>query len=97
MNVRFVLFGILGFRSLGVRDFPAIDPPTVSVRTNYAGANADFVESRSKMSAYGLTLNDVRNALARENLELPSGKIAGNSTKLTVRNLGRPNMEEVPI
>lgn len=49
------------------------------------------------MSADGITPTDVRNALARENLELPSGKIAGNSTKLTVRNLGRLNTEEVPI
>ena len=46
MNLLIVLFGVLGFRSLGVRDFPAIDPPTVSVRTNYAGANADIVESQ---------------------------------------------------
>ncbi len=223
MNVLIVLFGILGFRSLGVRDFPAIDPPTVSVRTNYAGANADIIESQiseplekalnsiagvksitsgssqgvsnitvefelgisledaandvrdkvagalrslpqdidgppvvskadasagpilsmtvesdirnqlqltefanntlverletipgvsgvniwgekryamriwmdpAKMSAYGLTPTDVRNALARENVELPSGKIAGNSTELTVRTFGRLNTED---
>lgn len=223
MNILIVLFGILGFRSLGVRDFPAIDPPTVSVRTNYAGANADIIESQiseplekalnsiagvksitsgssqgvsnitvefelgisledaandvrdkvagalrslpqdidgppvvskadasagpilsmtvesdirnqlqltefanntlverletipgvsgvniwgekryamriwmdpAKMSAYGLTPTDVRNALARENVELPSGKIAGNSTELTVRTFGRLNTEE---
>ncbi len=48
----------------------------------------------AKMSAYGLTPTDVRNALARENVELPSGKIAGNSTELTVRTFGRLNTEE---
>jgi multidrug efflux pump len=47
-----------------------------------------------KMSAYGLTPMDVRNALARENVELPSGKIAGNATELTVRTFGRLNTEE---
>ncbi len=223
MNILIILFGILGFQFLGVRDFPAIDPPTVSVRTNYAGANADIIESQlteplekalnsiagvkgitsgssqgvsnitvefelgisledaandvrdkvagaqrnlppdldgppvvskadasagpilsmtvesdirnqlqltefatntlvermetipgvssvniwgekryamriwmdpAKMSAYGLTPMDVRNALARENIELPSGKIAGNATELTVRTFGRLNTEE---
>ena len=46
MNIILVLFGIIGFNSLGVRDYPAIDPPNVSVRTNYAGANADIIESQ---------------------------------------------------
>ena len=46
MNIILVLFGIIGFTFLGVRDYPAIDPPNVSVRTNYSGANADIVESQ---------------------------------------------------
>ena len=46
MNIVIVLFGIIGFRFLGVRDFPAIDPPTVSIKTNYPGANADIIESQ---------------------------------------------------
>ncbi|MCF8245588.1 MAG: efflux RND transporter permease subunit [Saprospiraceae bacterium] len=223
MSILILLFGVLGFQFLGVRDFPAIDPPTVSVRTNYPGANAEIIESQiseplekalnsiagvknitssssqgtsnitvefelgisledaandvrdkvsgaqrnlppdldgppvvskadasavpilsmtvesdirnqlqltefatntlverleaipgvsgvniwgekryamriwmdpSKMSAYGLTPMDVRDALARENVELPSGKIAGNATELTVRTFGRLNTEE---
>jgi len=32
----------------------------------------------SKLSAYNLTALDIQNALNRENVELPSGKIAGN-------------------
>ncbi len=31
---------------MGVRDYPAIDPPNISVRTNYPGANADIIESQ---------------------------------------------------
>ena len=223
LNIVIVLFGIIGFTFLGVRDYPAIDPPMVSVRTNYPGANADIIESQiteplekaingiagiknitssssqgtssinvefdlsidmetaandvrdkvsqavrslpqdldappvvskadasadniiamtvqsntrnqleiteyannvlvdrlqtipgvsginiwgekryamrvwfdpSKLSAYNLTPGDVEAALARENVELPSGKISGNSTELSVRTFGKLNTEE---
>lgn len=46
MNIIIVVFGIIGFTFLGVRDYPAIDPPNVSVRTSYSGANAEIVESQ---------------------------------------------------
>lgn len=223
MSIILVLFGLVGFKFLGVRDYPAIDPPNVNVFTTYSGANADIVESQiteplekaingiagirnisstssigtsrinvefdlgvdleaaandvrdkvsqarsslpldltlpptvskadansdaiismtvqsntknslqltefatnvlverlqtikgvsgiqiwgekkfamriwldpSKLSAYNLTPLDVQNALTRENVELPSGKIAGNSTELTVRTFGRLYTEE---
>ncbi len=223
MNVVIVLFGIIGFTFLGVRDYPAIDPPNVNVRTSYAGANADIIESQiteplekaingiagiknitssssqgtssinvefdlsidleaaandvrdkvsqavrnlpddldappvvskadassdaiismtvqsntrnqlqiteyannvlverlqtipgvssiqiwgekryamriwfdpSKLSAYQLTMGDVQTALQRENVELPSGKISGNATELSVRTFGRLTTEE---
>jgi multidrug efflux pump len=223
LNIMIVLFGIIGFTFLGVRDYPAIDPPNVSVRTSYPGANAEIIESQiteplekaingiagvrnitstssqgvssinvefdlsvsleaaandvrdkvsqaqrslpddlpappvvakadassdaiismtvqsntrnqlqiteyatnvlqerlqtipgvsaiqiwgekryamriwfnpAKLSAYGLTPGDVQTALDRENVELPSGKIAGNTTELTVRTFGRLTTEE---
>ncbi len=222
LNILILLFGIIGFQFLGVRDYPAIDPPIVTVNTNYAGANADIIESQvteplekavngiagvrnitstssqgrssisvefeltedleaaasdvrdkvaqaarnlppdldgppvvqkadasarpivsmtvqsysrnqleltelatnllverletipgvsgiqiwgekryamrlwldpAKMSAYGLTPIDVRNALNRESVELPTGKISGSTTELTVRTFGRLNTE----
>ncbi len=218
LNIVIVLFGIIGFTFLGVRDYPAIDPPNVSVSTSYPGANAEIVESQiteplekaingiagvknitstssqgtsrinvefdlsidleaaandvrdkvsqasrslpddlpappvvskadassdaiismtvqsntrnqletteyannvlverlqtipgvsaiqvwgekrwamrvwfnpAKLSAYGLTPGDVQSALARENVELPSGKISGNTTELSIRTYGR--------
>jgi multidrug efflux pump len=218
MSLAIVLFGTISFNYLGVREYPAIDPPVVSVRTSYAGANADVIESQiteplekaingisgvrnisssssqsvsnitvefnldadleaaandvrdkvsgatrqlpqdidsppvvtksdansdaiismtvqsntrnhlelsdfaenviaqnmqtipgvsstqiwgqkryamriwmnpPKLAAYGLTPLDVRNALGRENVELPSGKIAGNQTELIVNTKGR--------
>lgn len=223
MNIIIIVFGVIGFSFLGVRDYPAIDPPNVSVSTTYSGANADIIESQiteplekaingiagiknitssssvgrsniniefelsvdleaaandvrdkvsqavrslpqdltsppvvskadansdaiismtvqsstknqlqlteycnnvlverlqtipgvssiqvwgerryamriwldpSKLSAYSLTALDVQQALSRENVELPSGKIYGNNTELTVRTFGRLYTEE---
>ncbi len=46
MNLLLILFGIIGYTFLGVREYPSIDPAQISVRTNYAGANADIIESQ---------------------------------------------------
>ena len=46
MSIILVLFGLVGFKFLGVRDYPAIDPPNINVFTTYSGANADIVESQ---------------------------------------------------
>jgi multidrug efflux pump len=217
MSLTIILFGIIGFTYLGIREYPAIDPPVINVSTSYTGANADIIESQitepleesingaagirtltssssdgrsnitvefnldvdleaaandvrdrvsravrslppdadppviskadanadpimgftlqsnsrnllelsdyarntikerlqtvsgvsevsiwgerrfsmrlwldpTKLSAYGLTPLDVRNALNTENIELPSGRIEGNSTELSIRTMGR--------
>lgn len=41
-----------------------------------------------KMSGYGITPIDVKNAVDKENIELPSGSIEGNNTELTIRTMG---------
>ena len=46
MNLVIVLFGIIGYNFLGVREYPSIDPTVVSVRTSYPGANSDIIESQ---------------------------------------------------
>ena len=46
MNLTIILFGIIGFTYLGVREFPSIDPAQISVSTTYSGANADIIESQ---------------------------------------------------
>lgn len=43
----------------------------------------------SLLAAYGVTPMDVRDAVNRENVELPSGRIEGDNTELTIRTLGR--------
>jgi multidrug efflux pump len=223
MNVIIVVFGVIGFKFLGVRDYPAIDPPNINVSTSYGGANPDIIETQiteplekaingiagvknitssssqgrsninvefdlgvdleaaandvrdkvsqatralpndldappviskadassdpiismtvqsntrnqlqvteyannvlvdrlqtipgvsgiqiwgekryamriwfdpKRLAAYNLTPADVQNAMLRENVELPSGKIQGNATELTVRTFGQLNTEE---
>ncbi|MFA6152297.1 MAG: efflux RND transporter permease subunit [Chitinophagaceae bacterium] len=223
MNLIIILFGAIGYTFLGVREYPSIDPPIITVRTNYSGANADVIESQIteplekaingidgvrtissssnqgssvitvefnlsanleaaandvrdkvsqavrqlpqdidalpavtksdansdailsltlesdtrtqlevsdfaenvlaerlqtipgvstvqiwgqkkfamrmwmdpvKLSAFGLTPQDVKTALDKENVELPSGKIAGNTTELTLNTVGRLKTEE---
>lgn len=42
----FILLGVVGYLSLGVREYPSVDPPVVTVQTNYAGANAEIIESQ---------------------------------------------------
>jgi multidrug efflux pump len=46
LNIIIVVFGVIGFNFLGVRDYPAIDPPNINVRTSYGGANPDIIETQ---------------------------------------------------
>ena len=46
LSITIVLFGLLGFSFLGVREFPSLDPPNITVSTNYRGASADVIESQ---------------------------------------------------
>ncbi len=223
INVIIILFGLIGYTFLGVREYPSIDPPVINVRTSYTGANANIIESQitepledaingvqgirtissasnqgssnitvefdldtdletaandvrdkvskavrqlpqdidaapvvskadansdaiismtvqsstknvleltdyavnvlqqrlqtipgvssiqiwgekkyamrlwfdpKKLAAYGLTAIDVQNAINKTNIELPSGKISGVNTELTVNTLGRINTED---
>jgi multidrug efflux pump len=45
MSAALVLFGVIGYRLLSVREFPDIDPPVISVQTILPGANPRVVES----------------------------------------------------
>ena len=222
MSIAIILFGIIGYTYLGIREFPAVDPPVITVNAAYPGANADVIESKiteileesingiagitsltsisrdgastitvefsldsdletaandvrdrvarvqrqlpadmdppavskadansdailvvtvqseqrnlleisdiaantikkqlqtipgvseiriwgerkyamrlwmdpAKLSAYGLTPLDIKTVLDRENVELPSGSVEGNTTEVTVRTLGRFSTEE---
>jgi multidrug efflux pump len=45
-SIVIILFGAIGYSFLGVREFPSIDPPVITVRTNYTGANAEVIQSQ---------------------------------------------------
>ena len=46
MSLFLIMFGVIGYSFLGIREYPAIDPPVISVMTSYAGANADVIETQ---------------------------------------------------
>ena len=46
MSIVIVLFGVIGYTFLGVREYPSIDPPIITVSATYVGANADVIESQ---------------------------------------------------
>ena len=45
-SIVIIIFGFIGYSFLGVREYPAIDPPVVNVRTSYVGANAEIIEQQ---------------------------------------------------
>lgn len=46
LTIIIVIFGIIGYTSLGVREYPSVDNPIISVTCSYPGANADVIESQ---------------------------------------------------
>ncbi|MDX2061613.1 MAG: efflux RND transporter permease subunit [Bacteroidia bacterium] len=46
INLAIVLFGVVGYQYLGVREFPIVEPPVVSVQATYVGANPTVIESQ---------------------------------------------------
>ncbi|MFM6983183.1 MAG: efflux RND transporter permease subunit [Chitinophagaceae bacterium] len=45
-SIIIIVFGAVAFKFLSLREYPAIDPPNITVRTNYTGANSDIIESQ---------------------------------------------------
>jgi multidrug efflux pump len=46
LSIAILVFGLVGFHFLGVREFPAVDPPVVTVTTNYGGASPEVVSAQ---------------------------------------------------
>jgi hydrophobe/amphiphile efflux-1 (HAE1) family protein len=46
MSLVIILFGGIGYSFLGVREFPSVDPPVITVRTSYTGASSEVIESQ---------------------------------------------------
>lgn len=43
MTIILLLFGMIGYKFLGVREFPSVDNPIISVNVTYPGANAEVI------------------------------------------------------
>ena len=46
MTLIIVIFGVIGYSYLGVREYPSVDNPIISVSCSYPGANADVIENQ---------------------------------------------------
>ncbi|MBA4147317.1 MAG: efflux RND transporter permease subunit [Verrucomicrobia bacterium] len=46
MSIVIVIFGVVSYQRLGVREFPAVDPPIITVSTVYPGASPEIIESQ---------------------------------------------------
>ncbi|GEC79724.1 efflux RND transporter permease subunit [Flavobacterium aquatile] len=87
INLAIVLFGAIGYSFLGVREFPSIDPAQISIRTNYAGANSDIIESQitEPLEKAINSIDGIRN--------VTSSSIQGSSNITVEFNLDK-NLEE---
>ena len=46
LSLLIVIFGIIGYRGLSVREYPSVDPPIITVAASYTGASADVIQSQ---------------------------------------------------
>lgn len=46
LTIIILLFGLIGYNTLGVREYPSVDNPIISVSCSYSGANADVIENQ---------------------------------------------------
>ncbi len=46
LSLTIIIFGIIGFFFLGIREYPSVDPPIITVSTSYVGANAEVIETQ---------------------------------------------------
>jgi hydrophobe/amphiphile efflux-1 (HAE1) family protein len=87
INLILILFGIIGYTFLGIREFPSIEPAVINVRTNYTGANADIIESQ-------ITEPLEKSLNAIDGIRNISSSSSQGSSNITIEfNLGK-NLEE---
>lgn len=46
MSIIIVIFGLISVTFLGIREYPSVDPPIITVSTSYPGTNAEIIESQ---------------------------------------------------
>src|SRR5204863_340155 len=100
LSAALVLFGVIGYTRLSVRELPDIGAGLVKARLQSrpgVGRAAIFGERRYSMrvwvnpealSARGLTIQDIENAIVSRNVEIPAGRIESTRREFSVRSLG---------
>nr|WP_294900769.1 efflux RND transporter permease subunit [uncultured Pedobacter sp.] len=83
INLLLLIFGAIGFMFLGVREYPSIDPPVVSVKTSYPGANSDIIESQitEPLEKYINQIDGIKNISSSSNQGSSSITIEFNLSK----------------
>ena len=46
MSLVIIIFGVIGFRYLSIREYPSVDPPIITVSATYTGASADVMQGQ---------------------------------------------------
>jgi len=111
MSLIIIIFGIIGFTYLGVREYPSVDPPVINVMTTYTGANAEIVESQitepleesingiSGIRTLSSSSRDGRSSITVEfNLEIDLETAANDVRDRVSRSLGKlPRDVDPPV
>lgn len=107
LNLLLVVFGIIAFTSLPLRQYPNIEPPVVTINTNYPGANAEIMEreitqriERGISGIDGIRFIDSRsrNGNSRVTIEFESGMdidAAANDVRERIQRVTRRLPEQV--
>src|SRR5437899_287506 len=93
-----LIFGLVAYRALPVSDLPNVDFPTVQVSANLPGASAETMASAvatplqkqfSTLAARGVGIDEVQQAVARHNVNLPTGTLYGQQRAYAVEASGQ--------
>lgn len=107
LNLLLIIFGVVAFMSLPLREYPNIEPPVVSINTNYPGANAEIMErevtqriERGISGIDGIRFIDSRsrNGNSRVTIEFESGRdidAAANDVRERVQRVMRRLPEQI--
>src|SRR5204862_437103 len=75
LSLIILLLGLISYTRLSVREYPRFGERQVSMRINL---------DRTRLAAYKLTVQDVEDAIRRQNAEIPAGRIESSTREFTV-------------
>lgn len=88
LTIIILLFGLIGYNTLGVREYPSVDNPIISVTCSYSGANADVIENQITEPL------EQTSTVFRESVLCPVSANKGNA--VSQWNLNYPSIWKLP-